>query len=644
MNLLVLDFETFDPYLGARDLGPGWTYALNVPTSDFRVLGYSYCWINSINGQLLKPIKGSYCIITQESISHLKQILSITSGVVMHNSPYDLGCLLVLGIDISNIKVYDTLVISKLYDNRLFKHDLESLSKKYLNKDEQKDNQALIEIMEEHRLGPLSKLDNQEKHCVRDYDVMFEAKRKQKTYIQSMLRWAKQNMGVLQNKNFEKFSHYACQDVIATGELFLKFTKTEISLEQAAYWSSIQKIVVKLKKKGVKVDLDVIRKAIPELDDEIEGCFRDIKRDFLDVVCLTDKMLNSPKQLSEILLLKGYKLPKAAAGGDSTSSKWLEQQDDPLLNKIVEYRTLKKLRNDFFQKVLDMQQYTCPEGMLERSGRVYPSYNLFGATTGRFSCSSPNLQNIPKRNAKWGPIARSMFVPDSPDKNWISVDWSNQEGRLQVHYAMGVNADKAAWMVNKFKENPNLDLHQTVADLSNITRNHAKTVNLGLSYGMGQEKLLKSLGVTAAAGKIILEKYHAALPYLKELTKIAQDRLKMTGFVTTLMGRKLRRETLTDKEGKSFTVDYKAINKIMQGSGADMMYVALLEADRWGLDIKCIVHDEFNIEGTIIDVWALKDIMENSLPVKLHVPMVVEVSTGKTWGSLTKLKKEEVKE
>jgi DNA polymerase I-like protein with 3'-5' exonuclease and polymerase domains len=605
MNLLCLDFETKDPYI-RLGLGAGWVYKIHVENSTFKVLGYSLCWITN---HIKAP---SYHRISE--LDYLKHSLDQADGVIMHNAQYDLGCLRALGIEIKNLKVYDTKIIAQLYDNNLQSYSLDNLSKLYLPQDQQKKKSSLADSVKKHHLLRTPGGRDPDENAA--------------TYMQRAAKFAIENMDVMQEVDFAAVAEYANYDTIATANLFLKYIET-ISLEQAEYWSSIQKICVKLRERGVKIDLNVIRSNLPLLEKDIDDVWQQIRTHMHP--SFTKLQLDSPKQLTNILNDKGYRLPISKKGNDSSDSKWMAEQNDPLLTLIVEYRTLTLLHRDYFVKPLNFQEYTCPEAMCgERYGRVYPEYNLFGAITGRFSSSSPNIQQIPKRNKKWGAICRSMFVPDDPNKQWHSLDWSNQEGRLQLHYALLINATGAQELVDKFHENPSLDLHQTVADLAKIARNAAKAVNLGLSYGMGKEKLMKSLKLPLKQAESVLRQYYEALPFLNQLTTEAQRRLKTYGHIKTIGGRLARREKpVIMPDGRVWELDYKALNKLIQGSGADFMYACLIEADKAGLDIMAIVHDEFCIEGTIKDALEMKSIMENT--IKISVPMVAEIHSGKSW-------------
>lgn len=429
-----------------------------------------------------------------------------------------------------------------------------------------------------------------------------------------------------------------------------KINLTKVSLEQAEYYSSFQKIVVSQRLKGLKIDLDVIRDTIPKMEKEIErlknelmsklsGSYGEYSPEGYDPI-----NIDSPKQLISKLADLGYNLPKSKKGNDSANGKWLDQnKDDPLLSLIIEYRTTKKIMNDFFIKPLEMQKYTCP-GALERGdryGRLFPELNILGASsTGRMSSSNINIQNIPQRNIKWGKICRSMFVPENSINKWYKLDYSSQENRIGIHFANQMKASGIYKFVNAFKEDPLLDIHKmTYANMFNIKykdvtkeqKNFIKPINLGLGYGMQKWSLSKNIGKSIEQTEEILYQYKKTNPYIFELMEFCKQKYIQQGFILSLDKRKLYRDI--PKEGRP--PDYKASNKKIQGSAGDMIYAAYKKAYEEGLDIKILVHDEINIEGAIDNARKLKYIMENTH--KLSIPMIVEVSEGNTWGDQKKI-------
>lgn len=600
MRYLVLDFETKDPYLSKSiGLGPGWVYKLHVEGALSRAIGFSYL---IVDGKTIGP--PTYLACTDQNVALLKDLVRDHPNIIMHNAQYDLGYLLTLGIPIHNIKVYDTKIIARLYDSTLMSYSLNDLSTKFLHVESRKEKANLVDVVEKHSLISMKPT------C--------------KTYYAAAEKWAYENMDIIQEIDFAAMARYANQDVVATAALFLKFMD-RISLTTAHYWSHFQLICAKNRAKGLAVSMDAVHKGIEYLT-PIEKRLHD------EVFILAGKEfnLNSPKQLSEILNV------------DCTDKEALSLLSNPIAKAILEYREVNKILRDFLINIRDMQIYSCPEAAAGASvGRIFPEMTLFGAKTGRFSSSKPNIQQIPKRSEKYGKLCRSMFIPDDAEKGWYSLDWSNQEGRLAVHYASLANCEGSVKIAKMWNQDPRLDMHQKVADMASITRSQAKTINLGLLYSMGQATLCKKLNlptkqvningriveVAGAEGKELLRLYNEANPWLQELNEKAESAMKNRLGVLTLGSRLLRR---IDKG-----CEYRALNKIIQGSAADQMLWALRKADDAGIDIKCIVHDEFNVEGKE-DAAKMKEIMESSecYGVELRVPMVAELNTGPSWGEL----------
>ncbi len=600
MRFLCIDTETKDPYLSSKiDLGAGWVYKLHVPTALSRAIGFSYCFIDD------KTVSESrYLPITDQNIQRLKDLLRETPNVVMHNASYDLGYLLTLGIDIKNLKVYDTKIIAQLYDNTLMSYSLEPLAKLYLGSAAQKEKFNLVNIVEKHNL--------------------IKMKPTCKTYTQAATKWAYENMDILQGLEFDTMARYANQDTVATANLFIKLLQ-RISLDDAHYWSHFQLIGVKNRAKGLGVSMDAVNTGI-ELMTPVEAEAQQ------RVWSLAGKEfnINSPKQLIEIMQIK------------STAKEVLAGLDTPLAKAVLEYREVNKILRDFLINIRDMQIYTCPEAASGGAiGRVFPEMNMFGAVTGRFSSSKPNIQQIPKRSKAYGNLCRSMFIPDNPDNKWYSLDWSNQEGRFAVHYASLIGAKGADKLAQEWRKTPSLDLHQKVADMVGCDRNAAKTINLGLIYSLGQANLCKKLGlptkwietdygpreVAGDEGADLMQRYHKANPWLKSLNERAKKAIAEAGGIRTIGGRFVRRE--------ESRFDYKALNKLIQGSAADQMLWCLRQADDAGVNVLCLVHDEYNVEGEE-SAKIMKEIMESSscYGTELQVPMLTEVKCGKSWGEL----------
>jgi len=270
--------------------------------------------------------------------------------------------------------------------------------------------------------------------------------------------------------------------------------------------------------------------------------------------------------------------------------------------------------------------------------------------TGRFSYQNPNLQQIPARNKDLGPKIRSLFIPEE-GHTWGCFDYSQQEPRLVVHYAALYKLPSVYDVVDAYQNDANSDFHQTVADMAEIPRSQAKTINLGLFYGMGKAKLQAELGVSKDKAAELFNTYHAKVPFVKQLMEKASNRAQDRGQIRTLLGRLCRfhlwepnsfgmHKAMTHEDalaehgpGIKRAYTYKALNKLIQGSAADMTKKSMLELYKEGIVAHIQIHDELclSIEN---DAQAKKvvEIMEQA--VSLEVPNKVDYEHGKNWGSI----------
>jgi DNA polymerase I-like protein with 3'-5' exonuclease and polymerase domains len=293
-------------------------------------------------------------------------------------------------------------------------------------------------------------------------------------------------------------------------------------------------------------------------------------------------------------------------------------------------------------------------------GRIHADINPIrsdqgGTVTGRFSYANPNLQQIPARNKELGPMIRSLFLPEI-DHKWGCFDYSQQEPRLVVHYAATTEPicfdESVTKIVEKFKNN-SVDFHKTVADMAGISRDQAKTINLGLFYGMGKAKLQAELGLnTKEEAEVLFNQYHNNVPFVKELMNKTSQFAQTSGSIGTLLGRRCRFNkwepaTFGMHTAMSFeeaertygrgrirrAMTYKALNKLIQGSAADMTKKAMLDLYKEGIIPHIQIHDELDI-SVKDDNHAKKivEIMEGA--VTLAIPNKVDYESGETWGDI----------
>ena len=345
--------------------------------------------------------------------------------------------------------------------------------------------------------------------------------------------------------------------------------------------------------------------------------------------------LSSPKQLGEIFFDK-LGLPvikKTATGARSTDEEVLEKlaEDYPLPARILEHRSLSKLKGTYTDKLAQMA--------LPRTGRVHTHYAQAVAVTGRLSSNDPNLQNIPIRTAE-GRKVREAFV--APAGSLIaSADYSQIELRIMAH----LSGDEA--LLRAFHQG--LDVHKaTAAEVFGLTpdqvsseqRRYAKTINFGLIYGMSAFGLAKALGIDNGAAKNYIERYFQRFAGVKRYMDETREQAKSQGYVETVFGRRLYLPEINSPNGpRRAGAERAAINAPMQGTAADLIKLSMIAVqagiDREQRKTKVImqVHDELVFEVPEDEVEWLKVAVPKWMAevAELKVPLLAEVGVGLNW-------------
>ena len=435
---LVFDYETVDPYI-ERKLGAGWVYGIKVPTSDFEVIGVA----------LKDGDEPSSYVHTKDIQKHFAP--KDYDYLIAHNAQYDLGCAHFVGWQVKDKPIIDTEVMARLYDSSLLSYSLDNLAERYLGIN--KNNDTLVNAIKEHDLYPYFVYEEQAKaRCAkkgieykRDWTRHPEAK---------VLKWAKSNMKVIQAVDPDAMARYACADTDITWQLFNYF-KERMSDGQFALvlkYSSLSHICIDYRLRGVRIDLNAIRQAQKDIGPLVEEKKQEL---FRKAGCVWN--IDSPNDTGAMLAERGLDVEPQPADPSkySVNAKWLARQDDTLCADITDYRKYSKIKRDFFDKLLDIQRWTMgPDAYFGDYGRIYPELNMLRARTGRASSTGPNIQNIPVRHVVLGPMCRSFFVAEEGEE-WYSLDYSNQEGRLQVHYAVLLNCKGADQIQKEFLRDPN---------------------------------------------------------------------------------------------------------------------------------------------------------------------------------------------
>lgn len=508
--------------------------------------------------------------------SNPKEIVDIVAGaksIVCHNAQYDVGCLNRLGADWQSKVIIDTLILAKLFDNGMPSYSLDKLGLDLLGVG--KDVSGLESIAELMGI---------------------------KKYMS--------NMHLIFKEYPEVVSTYAIRDVDVTYQLaqFFKKHLYQEGLDLIPFYSDLIKSLVLARAKGVRIDLEQAEKSQLVLEK--------MMNDSLEIFYsyCPGVNINSTKQLSAAFKDLGLTPGVSDKGGDSVGSAWRKTQDHPAITALSDAKKYEKMSRDFVV------------GLVERveNGRIHPEMTIMGAAeTGRFSSSNPNIQQIPKRDELASSLIRTLILPEEGHSVY-SLDFSSQEPRLQVHYAYLAHCPGSEELREAFIKNPQHDLHQQVADLAGISRKEAKTINLGISYGMGSEKLAISLGISAAEAMELKKRYNKLTPYLSRLNKAVQDAGTKRGYIKTLLGRRVAMD---------MDAPYKALNKLIQGSAADQTSIAMVEAYRKGLNIMFAVHDEAVLTAASHEeARQLKEIMEKA--GGLVLPCYTEICYGPNWGEM----------
>ena len=595
---IAIDLETKDPDLRSKGSGAiqghGEIVGIAVATEGWK--GY-YPIAHEGGGNLDRRIV----------LEWFKKVCATDSYKIFHNAMYDVCWIRAYGIPI-NGHIMDTMLMASLIDENRLWYTLNSISYDYLRKT--KDEKALKDAAESWGIDPKSEL----------YKLPA-------MYVGS----------------------YAEQDAYLTLELFKRLS-AEIQkknlVEIFDLESQLFPCLIDMKFRGVRVDVERAHKLKKQLLQQEESILLQVKKETgIDVQIWAARSI---AKVFDKLSLTYAKTEKTQS--PSFTKNFLSTHSNPVVKSIAKAREINKAHTTFIDTILKHNY----------RGRIHADINPIrsdqgGTVTGRFSYSNPNLQQIPARNKDLGPMIRSLFLPEEGHK-WGCFDYSQQEPRLVVHYAASTEPicfdNSVEKIVDKFNNN-DVDFHQTVADMANISRTQAKTINLGLFYGMGKAKLQAELGLnTKAEAEDLFNQYHENVPFVKELMNSTSRHAQISGSIGTLLGRRCR---FNKWEPKSFGMHkpmdfdeavstyklehirraftYKALNKLIQGSAADMTKKAMLDLYNEGIVPHIQIHDELDISvKDEAQAQKIIKIMENA--VTLKVPNKVDYEFGNSWGDI----------
>ena len=652
---VAIDLETYDPQLK--------THGSGAIIGKGKVCGIALAFKDE---KMYIPIRHRYShqnLDPKITWKRLNKILFQRDDVkkVFHNAMYDVCWIRKESGLMPKGPIYDTMVAASVIDeNRTGKkrYTLDSLSRDYLGETKYKNDLEEISNVDD----PMSNMHKLSWDQVREY--------------------AEQDVSLtLRLWNVFKKE---IKKPINTGTKNVKTLESIFDLETRLF-----PCLVEMRFRGVRIDEKRTKTFGKELEDEREKILDQIKKETGVEILLWSA--DSFEPLLKQQNITDYKVtPKT--GRPSITKLYLESHTNKYLKLIAKARQLDKLHNTFVTSILKYSN----------KGRIHADINQIrsdqgGTVTGRFSMSNPNLQQIPARTEQGSKI-RELFLPEENCK-WASFDYSQQEPRLVVHYALKLkdqDISGAMDMAERYNKEPDTDFHDMVADMASITRKQAKTINLGLFYGMGKNKLARSLELETEEAKDLFDQYHKRVPFVRQLANSLQKYAEENKQIYTLEDRFCRfnkwepRDKYWNAEEGRFVVQkykddengvkqimeeavpildgideakdyykanrsleqhkqdpfaenfesfcqpaftYKALNRLIQGSAADMTKKAMVLLFEEGIVPHIQIHDElcFSIESEE-QAEKIKTIMENA--IKLEVPNKVDYESGPNWGTI----------
>jgi DNA polymerase I-like protein with 3'-5' exonuclease and polymerase domains len=595
---IAIDLETRDPDLKSRGSG--------AIIGNGEIVGIAVA-VDGWSGYYPIAHQGGGNLEKDKVMSWIKDVCSSDSVKLFHNAMYDVCWLRAAGVKI-NGHIVDTMVMASLIDENRLSYTLNSISYEFLG--EVKDEKALIEAAQSWGIDPKSE----------------------------MYKLPAMYVG-----------NYAEKDAKLTLELF-KVLSREIQKQSLQNVFDLETqlfpCLTDMKFKGVRIDIEKARILKQQLTNQEQEILLKVKQE-----TGIEPQIWAARSIATVFDKLGLHYERTEKSlAPSFTKNFLQEHKHPIVQMIAKAREINKAHTTFIDTILKFTH----------KGRIHADINPIrsdqgGTVTGRFSYANPNLQQIPARNKELGPMIRSLFLPEV-DHKWGCFDYSQQEPRLVVHYAATTEPicfdESVTKIVEEFK-NDSVDFHKTVAIMANISRDQAKTINLGLFYGMGKAKLQAELGLNSKEeAENLFNQYHTNVPFVKELMTKTSAHAQSSGSIGTLLGRRCRFNkwepaTFGMHTAMSFeeaertygrgrirrAMTYKALNKLIQGSAADMTKKAMLDLYNEGIVPHIQIHDELDI-SVIDDNQAKKivEIMEGA--VTLAIPNKVDYESGETWGDI----------
>lgn len=609
-KLLGVDLETADPYL--IEDGPGWARGVG------HVLGVAI----SAGREATTYIEVGKDPSPQV-LQYLKDTLETSTPKVGANLQYDYGWLSEIGVWPGGMQ-YDIQYAEALLDD------------------------VLIDIQGRKRSISLDAL-------AQEYLGRTKEKTKIEAYVKEKWPWAKDFRSELWRCPPELVAEYAIPDAWIPIEIFKQqwnLLAQEDLIDVFKLECRLIPLLVRMRRRGVPVDLD----RAYEVRDELLLA-ESIMKQQLSQLAGFKVNVNSALDLAAIFDKLNVPYERTAKGNPSFTSNWLSTCDAPIAAQILDLRKLIKTRSTFIEGAIIEKQV---------NGKVYPNFHPlrgdeFGTISGRFSCTNPNLQQQSKRDKKWAPIVRSLFIPEAGYPSWACMDFSQIEYRLFAEYSQD------PILINAYQQ-ADADFHTEVGKIvgESVPRIAAKTISFGILYGMGKAKLVQQLVKyfpedrnPQKRAEQIYEQYITKFPQAHRMLKQYAGLVSVyPHFVRTILGRKARFALWESSQGFDggpyplhiaqkywgghirIAKAYKALNRLLQGSAADIMKKAMVDAYEAGIFDQIgyphiTVHDELDISyhpDNHLGFMQMKEIAETCVP--LSVPLKMGLELGPNWAEL----------
>ena len=587
-----IDLETKDPGLKTKGSGS--------VTGEAHMVGVAVA-VSDWKGYYPIRHEGGGNMDIKRVLKWFQDVLNTPGIKIFHNAMYDVCFIRSEGLKI-NGKIVDTMIAGSLVDENRFRYDLGSLGRDYIGMG--KNEAVLNETAKEWGIDPKSE----------------------------MYKLPAMYVG-----------EYAEQDADLTLKLWQEMKKLMRAEEVESIFdveTELFPCLVDMRFLGVRVDIQEAHSLKQKLVQEEKECLLQVQRE-----TGIEPQIWAARSIEKVFQKLSLPFDRTEkTGAPSFTKNFLQNHPHKLVKLIARAREINKAHTTFIDTIIKY----------EHKGRIHAEINQLrsdqgGTVTGRFSYANPNLQQIPARNKELGPMIRSLFIPEQ-DCKWGVFDYSQQEPRLVVHYAALQNMYSVNDVLDAYNDG-DADFHKIVAEMANIPREQAKTINLGLFYGMGKNKLQAELGVNKEKANELFRQYHTRVPFVKQLMDSVMARAQDRGKIRTLLGRLCRFHLWEPNQfgihkplphdaalaehgpGIKRAYTYKALNRLIQGSAADMTKKAMIDLHKEGITPHIQVHDELDISVESAEhADKIKKIMEGA--VTLEVPNKVDYESGANWGNI----------